>query len=153
VKLTVTTGRVIAATHFKGTEGMRLTVIWLTKQGERRGHYWRFLNHQLGTYGRHPVADRTEGQLLSEPNWGPLVALPAGWAAVAALGGGVLYGLAGGIVAATVYVLMTRPRHERRRQIYSSELERFGRHIDAQRPREKDQAPADASTWPGEASL
>ncbi len=153
VKLTVMTGGVIAAGHFKGTEGMRLTVIWLTKQGEQRGHYWRFLNHHLRSYGRHPVADRTEQDLLSEPNWGPLAALLGAWAAAQALGGGFLYGIGAGGVAAALYVLLVRPKHERRRQAYSSEMERFGRFIDAQEPREKDHPPADASTWPGEVSL
>jgi hypothetical protein len=153
VRLSVTTGSVICATYFKGIDGHRMTMIWLTKQGERRGHYWRFLNHTLRSYGIHPVADRTEAMLLSEPNWGALVAAIGGWAAVAALGWGVLYGIGGGITAAAVYIVKARAKHERRRGMYFSEMERFGRFIKAQQPLEIDQPPRDPSTCPDEESV
>ena len=153
VRLSVTTGSVIAATYFKGIDGHRMTMIWLTKQGERRGHYWRFLNHTLRSYAIHPVADRTEAMLLSEPNWGALVAGIGGWAAVAALGGGALYGIGGGIAAAAIYIVKARAKHERRRQVYFSEMERFGRFIHAQQPLEIDQPPMDPSTCPDEESV
>lgn len=153
VRLSVTTGSVIAAGYFKGIDGHRMTMIWLTKQGERRGHYWRFLNHTLRSYAIHPVADRSEAMVLSEPNWGGLVAAIGGWAAVAALGGGVLYGIGGALAAAAGYTIMARPKHERRRGMYTSEMERFGRFINAQQPLENDQPPVDPSTCPDEESV
>ena len=153
VRLSVTTGSVIAASYFKGIDGHRMTMIWLTKQGERRGHYWRFLNHTLRSYAIHPVADRTEAMLLSEPNWGALAAGIGGWAAVTAVGGGVLYGIGGGIAAAAVYTVKARAKHDRRRRMYFSELERFGSFIKAQQPLEIDQPPRDPSTCPDEESI
>jgi hypothetical protein len=153
VRLSVTTGSVIAASYFKGIDGHRMTMIWLTKQGQRRGHYWRFLDHTRRSFAPHPVADRTEAMLLSEPNWGVLVAAIGGWAAVAALGGGVLYGIGGGIAAAAVYTVMARAKHERRRQAYSSEMERFSRFIHALQPLDIDQPPMDPSTCPDEESV
>jgi hypothetical protein len=153
VHLSSTAGSVVSATYFKGIDGHRMTVIWLTKQGQPQGHYWRFLDHTLRSYGRHPVAERTEAMLLAEPNWGGLVAVIGGWAAVTALGGGVLYGLGGGLVAAAVYIIMARSKRQRRSWAYNSEMERFGAFIGAQQPLEVDHPPMNPATWPAEESV
>ena len=59
----------------------------------------------------------------------------------------------GGIAAAAVYTVKARAKHDRRRRMYFSELERFGSFIKAQQPLEIDQPPRDPSTCPDEESI
>lgn len=58
VKLSATVGTETKFSHFKGMEGSRLTVIWLTTEGEQRGHFFRFLDHPDSQLCDRRVCDR-----------------------------------------------------------------------------------------------